>query len=676
MNFLKRMITISTPLFLLAACGTEEIAEEPVSTSAFVNLMADVNRDGYVDASDNEQAEEVSAGLIVLPNLDDDAQRCDQYITLVDGIVLETEDFIQCNDAQDDVANGPEDIADLSLVQLQINGQFSANASLTLTIVDAQNQPLDAPFHLMIKQDDQFYDYSNQRPTFAELSAGAELAIEARDIIRDPQWDGSAQLVAQLNDGEISLSDSIPLKLAPLISQHELGTARTIITSPSGYDDQLDTSDPELAQYSFAQVAARFIDDLGAASAGKIEQLQTLDDVQGDIWAQDYFEQAFVSKPSPGGAQQLRIMLRSANSSYGLPDFSVLPQFENMSREEIYAQLNTLSDAQYFALVDRANSQGGANFRNAGAALYSELRGPDIGVVQMQKTYIATQAGVNDSFNSTGNFTAAPPSGLNDGLYPLGRMIYGSTPNPRFVSLLEAQGLASPVQLNTRWLYVGHVDEFMTFLPSTVNPRGWVLAVADPQAALDVLIEAAQASVNTVFDDAQSLLINNNGGFGQSSASLYSHQRSIDDVLNDDRVIAANQLAITSIEEDLVRLKQELGLTDSDIIRLPVMYTIDDTLGVSSFDLSVGNFAVSALFPNAVNGVYLGDYEFISPKQYGPIVNGEDLLQNAVEQKLSEHGLSVSWVDDFNYAHLGLGNVHCVTNTLRDTDDVNQWWLN
>jgi protein-arginine deiminase len=65
--------------------------------------------------------------------------------------------------------------------------------------------------------------------------------------------------------------------------------------------------------------------------------------------------------------------------------------------------------------------------------------------------------------------------------------LYGSdggdaSPNPAFVELLETQGPQEPLAIDTSWLGVGHIDEFLSFT-SADNNRGWTAVIADPALA-------------------------------------------------------------------------------------------------------------------------------------------------------------------------------------------------
>src|SRR5512137_608250 len=80
-------------------------------TRPIVDLRADVNRNGTVDLTDptedlNEDTWDAKHGAIFLANIDDDQSRCPKSGTDVS--------LAACNDAADEVTNGPDDELDLA----------------------------------------------------------------------------------------------------------------------------------------------------------------------------------------------------------------------------------------------------------------------------------------------------------------------------------------------------------------------------------------------------------------------------------------------------------------------------------------------------------------------------------------------------------------------------------
>ena len=82
--------------------------------------------------------------------------------------------------------------------------------------------------------------------------------------------------------------------------------------------------------------------------------------------------------------------------------------------------------------------------------------------------------------------------------FPLGRILIGD-PHPgvgfdqgiRYQNVqlgAIAGGLGDPLQLDTSWLHVGHVDEVLSFVPVS-SSLGYVCLVASPETAVDILHE-------------------------------------------------------------------------------------------------------------------------------------------------------------------------------------------
>jgi protein-arginine deiminase len=110
-------------------------------------------------------------------------------------------------------------------------------------------------------------------------------------------------------------------------------------------------------------------------------------------------------------------------------------------------------------------------------------------------------------------------------------------------------------------------------------------------------------------------------------------------------------------------VERATGIPDDEVIRAPTFYE----------DVKDGRL-VSAV-PAAVNGVPLGSGEFAAPSQHGPIVDGRDAFEADVEQRFAAHGVQVRWVEDWYFAHLLDGEVHCTSNVLRDPSGATPWWL-
>uniref|UniRef100_A0A7N6ADL0 Protein-arginine deiminase n=1 Tax=Anabas testudineus TaxID=64144 RepID=A0A7N6ADL0_ANATE len=117
---------------------------------------------------------------------------------------------------------------------------------------------------------------------------------------------------------------------------------------------------------------------------------------------------------------------------------------------------------------------------------YNELLGPDFGYV----TRVAQRKDVS-SLDSFGNLEVSPPVTVRGKHYPLGRIIIGvafptATKGRNMTKVVQdflwAQKVQEPIALFSDWLIVGHVDEFMTFVPAP-DRKGFRLLLASPDAA-------------------------------------------------------------------------------------------------------------------------------------------------------------------------------------------------
>jgi protein-arginine deiminase len=329
-----------------------------------------------------------------------------------------------------------------------------------------------------------------------------------------------------------------------------------------------------------------------------------------DLWQQDTFEPASASMPAKGGSHTMRVMIRSGN----------------------------VWD------VDDQQGQKVATPRPAGRLVYRELRGPDVAVVQQLAD--VSPPGMDDLLNMGGNLESLPPYAG----YKQGRILYGSGerhPDPGFIKMVTGQGFQPSVVIDTSWLAVGHVDE-TTHVVRADNARGWTLAVADPRLAVELLRDAQRKGF---------------GGQRLAADTNSPKKPTVDEVLADSNGLAENEKAAQHIDEQLKILLKATGLQPSELVRLPVLFAKNQQTGL-----------LRAMTPGLVNGLSLTSRQFAVPDPHGPKVNGRDIFRAATEQALAHNGVRVHWVEDYFWAHLAGGEVHCSTNALRDTSSTNTWW--
>ncbi|NXN19110.1 PADI2 deiminase, partial [Indicator maculatus] len=118
------------------------------------------------------------------------------------------------------------------------------------------------------------------------------------------------------------------------------------------------------------------------------------------------------------------------------------------------------------------------------------ILGPDFGYVSRKAPEGAS------GLDSFGNLEVSPPVSVQGKEYPLGRILIGSS-FPRFggrrmakavKDFLIAQQVQAPVELFSDWLLVGHIDEFLSFVPAP-DRKAFRLLLASPSACYQLLKE-------------------------------------------------------------------------------------------------------------------------------------------------------------------------------------------
>jgi protein-arginine deiminase len=562
-----------------------------------VDLRADGNRNGRIDFDDpsEDRHEDVwtpEAGAVFLANLDDDEGRCPR-----DGT---DEELAACNDASDDVVNGEDDLLDMAPLAVKAMPGLADGAVGTLEVTHFAK-----PFVRFFRQSaGRFvvFDPAKDKLSTEELRAGVRLAMEGKDIVRDEaKWNGEVSVRLTVHgQGVLVGEDTVRLKVAPVVMSTHLDAPEEVFVGR-------ETKDVDASQ--------RFRRDLGLAATAAGLPKPTEFDTNDDPWMQDIMEHGSMAMPGPGGVHAMRVYFRSAN----------------------------------YKTTDRRPMRNG--LRKNGRFVFTHLRGKDVaGIVQFDPTHPDSM----DTLNSFGNFETVPPFEVGGIRYPLGRVLRGRTPrfypDASFAKLIDSQGVQKPVDVDTEWLVVAHVDEVVTFLPTSSNPRGWVVGIADPRAA-KALLERAREDGH-----GQAVLFKGLETWANpedaSDISKGPAERTIDAVLADEDIMAATERAAVKIDALRKVLMKELGLGSQDFVSVPFLFQAFDD-------------GITAYQPGMVNGVSLGPAHFAAPKPFGPVIGGRDLFEWDVEKRFATLGTKVHWVDDWTLYHLEDGDVHCGSNVRR-----------
>ncbi|NWV53814.1 PADI1 deiminase, partial [Daphoenositta chrysoptera] len=122
---------------------------------------------------------------------------------------------------------------------------------------------------------------------------------------------------------------------------------------------------------------------------------------------------------------------------------------------------------------------------------FKKILGPDFGYVTREPPGKSVT-----SLDSFGNLDVSPPVTVRGKEYPLGRILIGGplpwAPGRRMSravrDFLFAQRVQAPLELYSEWLSVGHVDEFLTFVPA-LDRKGFRLLLASPSACYQLFRE-------------------------------------------------------------------------------------------------------------------------------------------------------------------------------------------
>ncbi|KAM4054982.1 protein-arginine deiminase (PAD) domain-containing protein [Hirsutella rhossiliensis] len=345
-----------------------------------------------------------------------------------------------------------------------------------------------------------------------------------------------------------------------------------------------------------------------------------------DPWAQDIFEPAYTSMPGPDGTVAIQILVDSAI------------------------------------------------IRDGGSNTFTYTSSRDFGVGTVQ--YYGRGNG-QATLDSMGNIETIPPYEHKGKKYPAGRIVTGgdeATGNVAFITdFYRAQEVQSPLILDSTWLMVKHVDEFVQFLPVDTERR-WCVMINDPKAGFELVKQAQK-----------------NGAGGDPVISKPEGVRqSIDSFLATDINTQARDIAAERIQKTIDVLKEETGVTDAEIFRVPALVsTYRITHAQTNFQESKlrrrqdndstieepedpGNdIVMDTQLEAVVNGLVVNNSTYICPKPWGPVVNGKSIFEEAVQKVYGDLGYTVKFVDDWLF-HQASGDLHCATNTLREASA--SWW--
>jgi protein-arginine deiminase len=663
-------IALGTGLGVALLAWTVPVA---LADTSLADLRVDANRDGRVDVSgrSDERGEDqasVGSGALFLPNLDDDARRC-RFLG-PDGDFLPEAEIVACRDGADTVVNGAQDDKDLARVRSVParlpRGTVAGKATVT--------GPAASLTHLFVKRG---AAWQLLRPTDtltrADLERGLELGIEGTDMIRDAKvWDGRATVTLSLTAGGKTSTDSVTLRAAPVLTHDHTQQAQQIMVSRINKQQATEEhQDPSLEQKS-----AKLIADLTKIVTGAGQPAPFEFTRFGYMFPQDFFEAMYTSIPGPGGKPHgMRVMFRSHQEEQASWELYEKLRGPDVAVVELAADgynaggvTDTLDSTGNMETIP-PYSHNGKNYPMGRVIMGRGIDDIGEGGPTPEGGTPSTPGGADEPETPGGADEPATPGGGDEPATPGGAVAGGQEaasaggggaagkelmdPSPAVQTFFKSQGLQDPLLLDSSWTHVQHVDEFIQFLPAK-TPRGWRVAIADPDAGMKLLRDAQAA------------------GHGKAMISPDGDRvKTIDDFLNDPQGILArdNTKAARKIAENLELVKRETGVKDDEIVRVPSLF---GTADIQFGDSSEGGFEspIIAQVSAAINGVVLAPDRYLSVEQHGsPVINGRNIFADAVTAAYKKAGMKVSFVDGSMFQG---GEIHCGSNMLRDMSAP--WW--
>lgn len=315
-----------------------------------------------------------------------------------------------------------------------------------------------------------------------------------------------------------------------------------------------------------------------------------------------------------------------------------------------YAEVNTnfsssdiwLQDCMEICSVDLKNGQ-------RAPAVFDSNRGrglarlPRILADMWDIAYFKNPSNQQDHGDYGGNLEVTPFDDI---------MVAGSTITAPCKKFFEDNGYRGRMFLgNTHWLQVGHIDEYLSFIPTAHAPGGYTLVRADTGMALDLIKNAPDSEFDKISTYDKSFLL--------KVKRLLNEQMKDPDAgrgTAEGDFIELNQKINDIIEENVGKLKNFIRNTSKDHDR-----DFEEVYWPSLFTTRYGGSTprgCHAFLPGVVNLLVVRDH-LIVPATHIPA------FDQAIEARLKAQGNKVHFVDDTPY-HSSMGEIHCGTNALRD----------
>ncbi len=521
---------------------------------------------------------------------------------------VDDDDADQTVDAEDEVVNGDADAMDLARVVIPAWPEAPEGATGALSVEAANAMGV----RLFRQTAEGWSLFDPSAPV--ELSAvreGLTLGVESRDF-PNPEWDGSVALTwAVSREGEELGRDRAVMRTAPWVMSNSLDRTLGVyaVGAATWREVEAFTRDLESATVE-AGMGLTLVNGLA-------REYREAPNIGPDVWMQDVVEFGWTAIPAANGStHSMHVALRTPNPDRRMATWTNL-----------------------------------------------EFLGPDRGWVW--KRGPRRQTNHDPSLDSFGDLELLPPHSTATGQYPLGRIVHGfterRTSDVELRRFLSSQGVQGPVvQLDTSWLHVGHIDEFMSFVPAP-TPRGWKLLVGSPRAGRELL----QGIVDRDPANRAALMFQGQYWYYPEGHAQefqpYRAQRTIGAILDDADLMAFNQRTQALIDAQREILQREAELNDDEVVEIPFLF----------WEIERG--LAGAYMPGTVNLLYF-DGNAVAAVPHGPVIDNVDPVAEDFVARLAPYSVRGFFAEQWDILHAAGGEVHCGTNALRAIPTSTPWW--
>ncbi|HOY67357.1 MAG TPA: protein-arginine deiminase family protein [Candidatus Ozemobacteraceae bacterium] len=232
-------------------------------------------------------------------------------------------------------------------------------------------------------------------------------------------------------------------------------------------------------------------------------------------------------------------------------------------------------------------------------------------------------------------------------------MVAGNTITPSCKAFFEKMGYAGRLATpDTRWLTVGHIDEYISFIPTPHAPGGYSIVRADPGYALELLTNIDDGELSRLSSSDREFLLRVKRVLNAQYADPAAGRGTTEGAF-----IELNRAIGEIIEKNVGELKQFIRAATNDPDR-----DIAEVYWPSLYEGRGGSnpSGCCAYLPGVVNLTVVRNHLLV-PACHIPS------FDKVIEARFRAQGNTVHFIDDQPY-HTSMGEIHCGTNVLRDPE--------